>query len=229
MKKMMNEDVPYEQQMKPILEKYDKLVEENLALKEKANELERYKVKHGEAEKHRKEAERRAKELEEAQAKAEQEALKKSGEFQKLWETEAEKVARIQRELDEERENWRKERQAVQQKEISAEAVKIASSIAVDDSSLELLTEQVQKFAVYTENGIEYQVGGVSVPKEKVAEMLTEKYPRLVKGSGATGGGATGGFKGGGAAILNRSKMTAEEKAAYVKEHGQEAFLKLPK
>ncbi len=198
-------------------------------VKAMADELERYKVKHGEAEKHRKEAERRAKELEEAQAKAEQEALKKSGEFQKLWETEAEKVARIQRELDEERENWRKERQAVQQKEISAEAVKIASSIAVDDSSLELLTEQVQKFAVYTENGIEYQVGGVSVPKEKVAEMLTEKYPRLVKGSGATGGGATGGFKGGGAAILNRSKMTAEEKAAYVKEHGQEAFLKLPK
>ena len=44
MKKMMNEDLPYEQQMKPILEKYDKLVEENLALKEKANELERYKA-----------------------------------------------------------------------------------------------------------------------------------------------------------------------------------------
>ena len=41
---MMNEDLPYEQQMKPILENYDKLVEENLALKEKANELERYKA-----------------------------------------------------------------------------------------------------------------------------------------------------------------------------------------
>ena len=83
-------------------------------------ELERYKAKHSETEKHRKEAERKAKELEEARAAAEQEALKKSGEFQKLWETEAEKAARIQRELDEERDNWRKERQAVQQKEITA-------------------------------------------------------------------------------------------------------------
>ena len=155
-------------------------------------ELERYKAKHSETEKHRKEAELKAKELEGARAAAEQEALKKSGEFQKLWETEAEKAARIQRELEEERDSRRKERQAVQQKEISAESVKIASSIAVDDSSLELLTEQVQKFAVYTENGIEYQVGGVTVPRERIAEMLTEKYPRLVKGSGATGGGAAG-------------------------------------
>lgn len=174
-----------------------------------ADELERYKAKHSEVDKHRKEAERRAKELEEAQAKAEQEALKKSGEFQKLWETEAEKAARIQNELDTERDNWRKERQAVQQKEIGAESVKIASSIAVDDSSLELLTEQVHKFAVYTENGIEYQVGGVSVPKEKVIELLTEKYPRLVKGSGATGGGATGGNRGGGAS--EKTNAAAED------------------
>lgn len=172
-------------------------------------ELERYKAKHSETEKHRKEAERKAKELEEARAAAEQEALKKSGEFQKLWETEAEKAARIQRELDEERDNWRKERQAVQQKEITAESVKIASAIAVDDSSLELLTEQVQKFAVYTENGIEYQVGGVTVPRERIAEMLTEKYPRLIKGSGATGGGATGGNRGGGAS--EKTNAAAEE------------------
>ena len=41
---MMNEDLPYEQQMKSILDKYDKLVDENLALKEKSNELERYKA-----------------------------------------------------------------------------------------------------------------------------------------------------------------------------------------
>ena len=174
-----------------------------------AEELERYKAKHSETEKHRKEAERKAKELEEARAAAEQEALKKSGEFQKLWETETEKAARIQRELDEERESRRKERQAVQQKEITAESVKLASTLAVDDSSLELLTEQVQKFAVYTENGIEYQVGGVTVPRERIAEMLKEKYPRLVKGSGATGGGATGGNRGGSAS--GNTNAAAEE------------------
>jgi hypothetical protein len=174
-----------------------------------AEELERLKKHHGTLLDETKTAKQRAKELEDAKAKAEQESLKKSGEFQKLWETEAEKAARIQNELDAERDNWRKERQAVQQKEIGAESVKIASSIAVDDSSLELLTEQVQKFAVYTENGIEYQVGGVSVPKEKVIEMLTEKYPRLVKGSGATGGGATGGNRGGGAS--EKTNAAAED------------------
>ena len=33
MKKTMNEDLPYEQQMKPILASYDRLVEENQNLK----------------------------------------------------------------------------------------------------------------------------------------------------------------------------------------------------
>ena len=178
-------------------------------VKSMADELDRLKKHQETLLGETKTAKQRAKELEEAQAAAEQEALKKSGEFQKLWETEAEKVARIQRELDEERDSRRKERQSVQQKEISAESVKIASSIAVDDSSLELLTEQVQKFAVYTENGIEYQVGGVSVPKDKVIEMLTEKYPRLIKGSGATGGGATGGNRGGGAS--EKTNAVAED------------------
>ena len=85
----------------------------------------------------------------------------------------------------------------------------------MDDSSLELLTEQVQKFAAYTENGIEYQVGGVTVPRERIAEMLTEKYPRLIKGSGATGGGATGGNRGGSAATIGKPDGDKHERAAY--------------
>lgn len=40
----MNTELPYEQQMMLILEKYDKLLEENRILKEKANELEKYKA-----------------------------------------------------------------------------------------------------------------------------------------------------------------------------------------
>lgn len=41
MKKMMNEDVPYEYQMKPILANYDKLVSENQKLKNRIAELEK--------------------------------------------------------------------------------------------------------------------------------------------------------------------------------------------
>ena len=41
MKKMMNEDLPYEQQMKPILASYDRLVSENQKLKNRVAELEK--------------------------------------------------------------------------------------------------------------------------------------------------------------------------------------------
>lgn len=41
MKKTMNEDLPYEQQMKPILASYDRLVEENKNLKNRVAELEK--------------------------------------------------------------------------------------------------------------------------------------------------------------------------------------------
>lgn len=41
MKKMMNEDLPYEQQMKPILASYDRLVSENQELKNRVTELEK--------------------------------------------------------------------------------------------------------------------------------------------------------------------------------------------
>lgn len=38
---MMNEDLPYEQQMKPILASYDRLVSENQELKDRVAELEK--------------------------------------------------------------------------------------------------------------------------------------------------------------------------------------------
>lgn len=41
MKKTMNKDLPYEQQMKPILASYDKLVSENQNLKNRVAELEK--------------------------------------------------------------------------------------------------------------------------------------------------------------------------------------------
>lgn len=54
------------------------------------------------------------------------------------------------------------------------------------------------------------------------------KFPSLFKGSGAGGGGMhpSGGHGAGSAG--QRSKMTAAEKGAYIKEHGREAYLKLP-
>ena len=159
---------------------------------EKLAELDRLKAHQNKLLEETKTAKQRAKELEEAQALAEQEALKKSGEFQKLWESEAEKASRLQKEMDEKESAWREKERARQQRDIEAQAIHDMKDHAVDASSLELLSEKARQFAVHTENGIEYQVGGVTVPKEKVIETLSAKYPRLFKGSGATGGGATG-------------------------------------
>ena len=44
----MNKDLPYEQQMKVLLRYYDKVVEENEALRARIKELEEEKVKYGE-------------------------------------------------------------------------------------------------------------------------------------------------------------------------------------
>lgn len=58
------------------------------------------------------------------------------------------------------------------------------------------------------------------------AESLKDTAPHLWPG--AEGSGA-GGHKPGGGGQLNRSKMTATQKAEYIRRHGQQAFLKLPK
>lgn len=174
-------------------------------------ELERLKSHHSRLLDETKSAKQKAQELEEAHRQAEEDRLKKEGEFQKLYESEAEKAARIQREFEEERENWRKERQDRQKRDIQSESIKLMHEVAVDEPSLEILAEKAEKFAVYTENGIEYEIGGVKVDKAKVVETLATKYPRLVKGSGATGGGATGGARGG-ASDTNTAAQTAKSK-----------------
>lgn len=183
-------------------------------IRAKLEELDRLKAHHNKLLDETKTAKQRAKELEEAQRQAEEEALKKSGEFQKLYESESEKAARLQRELEEERATFREREKQRQQKDIEAASMKLMLNSAVDDSSLELLAEKAQSYLVYTENGIEYEIGGVKVEAAKVIETLTNKYPRLVKGSAATGGGATG-SKSGGAAKTGKVDGDKKDRAAY--------------
>lgn len=80
------------------------------------------------------------------------------------------------------------------------------------------------------------RVDGQGLPlsiKALVAEMKkSDEFSRAFDGTGQSGGGAPpGGRPPGGAPPAggkNRSKMTVPEKAAYIKEHGQVAFLQLP-
>lgn len=181
-------------------------------IQEKLAELERLKGHHGKLLEETKTAKQKAAELEEAQRKSEEEALKKSGEFQKLYESESEKASRLQQELEEERASWREKTRSQQQKEIKSESIKAVHEIAVDEASLELLAEKVDKHAVYTDSGIEYEIGGVKVDRTKIIEMLSEKYPRLVKGSGAAGGGAAGGRNPSGVVDQNQAAQAAKNK-----------------
>ena len=181
-------------------------------VKAQLEELERLKSHHSKLMDETKSAKQKAQELEEAQRQAEEDRLKKEGEFQKLYETEAEKAQRLQREMEEKEASWRDREKARQQRDIESEAIKVMHEIAVDESSLELLAEKAQHYAVYTEDGIEYEIGGVKVSKDKVIETLSQKYPRLVKGSGATGGGATGSGRPGGAGDSNSAAQAAKSK-----------------
>lgn len=64
--------------------------------------------------------------------------------------------------------------------------------------------------------------------KQLVEEMKgAAEFGRAFDGSGA-GGTGSGGASGGGGAAKKRSQMTVEQKAAFVAEHGQDVYLKLP-
>jgi len=163
----------------------------------------------------------RAKELEEAQKQAEMQRLQEKEEFKTLWEREQQ----AKKELQEKFEQFSKQ---VQQKEVELAANGIASQLTRDTKRAELLKEQIAKYARYTDEGVKYEMGGVEVGEDKVIEHLRTEYAFLVDGSQASGGGASG-TTGGGAAAKKRSEMTPAEKVAYIKQHGPEAYRKLPK
>lgn len=175
-----------------------KIEEEVTGLKAKVDEL------LGES----KSAKQKARELEESQRTKEEEALKQQQEFKQLYEREQ----KAKQELAEKYETFAK---TVQQKEIEAAAMNVASELTRDTKRAELLREQVARYARYTEEGVKFEMGGVEVGKEKITAHITENYPFLIDGSGASGGGATGGKNGG--AGKSWSDMTEAEHVALYK------------
>lgn len=75
--------------------------------------------------------------------------------------------------------------------------------------------------------------GGGADGTATFADLIKEaktKYPSLFKGTGQSGSGASNGKGGGGAggSTKKRSEMTIPERTAYIREHGQAEYLKLP-
>ena len=139
-----------------------------------------------------KSAKQKARELEEAQAAIEEARAKEKGEFKELYEREQKAKA----ELAEKYDSFAKR---IQQKEVEAAALSLASELTRDTKRAELLRKEISQFARYTDDGVKFEMGGVEVDRAKVLAHITDNYPFLVDGSGATGGGATGGNKSGGA------------------------------
>lgn len=132
----------------------------------------------------------RLQELEDAQRKNEEDRQKEKGEFKDLYE-------KTQAELEAERENARKFRQTIQQKDLEGAANELVSELTRDSKRAELLKKEALQYAKYTDKGVEYEVGGVTVDSAKLKEKLASDYPFLVDGSGASGGGAQGGSRDG--------------------------------
>ena len=148
-----------------------------------------------------KSAKQKARELEELQRKSEEEGLEQ----------------KAKAELAEKYESFAK---MVQQKEIESASVSIASELTRDTKRAELLRQQIAQFARYSENGVKFEMGGIEVPREKIIGHITENYPFLIDGSGASGGGATGGKSGG--AGKSWSDMTEAEHTALYKRNPDE-------
>lgn len=138
---------------------------------------------------HSKDKERLA-ELEKSQQEAEEARQREKGEFKSLYE-------KTQQELEAERENARKFRQTIQEKELESSANALVGELTRDSKRAELLRKEALRFAKYTENGVEFEVGGVPIEAAKLKEKLATDYPFLVDGSGASGGGAQGGSRNG--------------------------------
>ena len=138
---------------------------------------------------HAKEKER-LKELEDSQKQLEEERLKEKGEFKNLYE-------KTQADLEAEREQARKFRQMVQQKELESGANSIVSDLTRDSKRAELLKKEALQFAKYTDEGVKFEIGGVEVDAAKLKEKLASDYPFLCDGRGSSGGGAQGGNQNG--------------------------------
>lgn len=159
------------------------------------------------------------KELETAQTEAERKRAEEQGEFQKLYQAEQEARRKVEADLD-------TYRQQVTKSTLEGEAGKIAAELARDTQRAALLSEQAAKFLKPTDDGMQYEIGGVQVDRAKVLDHLRSAYPFLVDGSQASGGGATGGN--GGAGQRKPDEMSAQDRALLLNENPDEFYRLFP-
>lgn len=118
---------------------------------------------------------------------------------------------------------------------VEATASAMAAELAVEGSAKALLPHIRARMTMELRDGKPTAVilGPDGKPSAlTVAELKQEfindaAFAPLIVGSKASGAGGGKGGKGGGATTVDPAKMTNEEKAAYISEHGLEAWSKL--
>lgn len=150
-------------------------------------------------------AKKRVKELEDEQAAKDQAALEKNKEFETLYGNE--KKAREDAEK-----KYGDLKTSVADKDRTAEAMKVVSTLTKDAGKAELLKQQALGSIIATPEGEIKMNGpdGESWDATKLTDHLKTTYPFLVDGSQASGGGAGGG-QGGGAAGKKFEDLNGEE------------------
>lgn len=157
-------------------------------------------------------------EIERAAEQAKREKLEAEGKFEELRQLDRQELEKLQSSLVTSRADTLKQK-----------------TLSMFDSDLDLLSDSIDKhLKPKFENGkvvdtFEF-AGNVysNVDDYHRALLANETFASKKKTPTATGAQAAGG-QGQHAVTPHRSKMSATEKRAYQQEHGQEAFLKLPK
>ena len=130
--------------------------------------------------------------LEREKQEAEEARQKEKGEFRELYE-------KAQADLQKERSEIQEFKQRIQQKDIDAESFNIAYALSKDKARAALIHKEIRSYAKHTDEGVIFEIGGVKVDTDKIKAKISEDYPFLVDGNGASGGGASGGQPNGGA------------------------------
>jgi len=157
---------------------------------------------------------KQALEAEKAKLLEELEKAKKEGNAEKVKEYEA-KLAEKEQQLQSLQQN-------LQRLQIDNALYKALENYEVIDK--EVVAEVLKAKAKLSEDG-KILLGDKDL--EEGLKEFFESKPHLLKATGKQGSGTQSGRQSGGA-TLRKSALTDEQKAQFIKEHGQEAYLNLP-
>ena len=198
----------------------DRLTALEARLNETTQELERYKAKHGEAEKHRKAAEDKARE-------AAEEAAKKSGNVEALEKSWKDKLTQAEQAAQDKIGNLQG---AITKLTTGATATTIANELAVQGSAKALLPHiQARLTTEYVENQPVVRVldangkpSALSLDELKEEIRKDAAFAPLLAGSKASGSGGAATSAAGGGVTIRKADFDAKspkERAKFIKEN----------